>query len=85
MTANDIRHAIDRVSQWGGAGDVAADRAEADRIVAAVRALPRADLFALLTAAGFEGARRADSKPALLRRLELRLTARARATERAEC
>lgn len=82
MTATAVRQAIDRVSQW--ADDVAGDRAAADQVLAAVRPLPRAELFEVLAAAGLEGIRRHDPKAHLLRRLVLRLTGRVRARERAE-
>lgn len=77
-----VRLAIGRVSE--GADDLSADRAEADRIVAAVRPLRRDALVAVLVAAGLEGVRPTDRKAALIRRLHNRLTARVRAHERAE-
>jgi hypothetical protein len=82
MTATEIRTAIDRVGVY--AVDLAGDRAEADRVTAAVRGFARPALFELLAAAGLEAIRPRDSKAALVRRLHNRLTARVRARERAE-
>src|SRR5438270_13323654 len=81
-TAAEIRDAIARVSVY--AGDGSEDRAEADRLFAALALLTQAELFGLLTGAGLEGIRRGDAKAMLLRRLYNRLTARVRAREPAE-
>lgn len=82
MTADHVREAIARVSQW--TDDPSEDRAEAEHLAALARTLRRDELYVVLVAGGLEGIRPSDGKAELLRRFRLRLTARVRAWERCE-
>jgi hypothetical protein len=68
-------------------GSLTGDPAEheaADAFVAELGKLSQAELFKVMDAAGIEGGRSTDSKADLLKRAHSRMTARARARERAE-
>jgi hypothetical protein len=80
--AATVRQAIARVSVY--AVDPSDDYGIADQVVAGVKDLAQPKLYAVLVAGGLDGLKPRDSRPELLRRLRLRLTARVRAQERAE-
>ena len=80
MTADDIRQTIE-ASRTGDESE----RTTADRIVAELSGVPKADVYDLLVAAGLEGLRKYDSRSAMLQRLRNRLTACVRARERNYC
>lgn len=89
---DEAKHPRDEHGRWVAklTGHMAAlqghahEHASADALIAQLRALPQARLYAILKDAGVEGVRPTDSKDRLLQYARNRFTARARARERAE-
>lgn len=89
---DEAKHPRDDHGRWVAklTGHIAAlqghahEHASADALIAQLQALPQAKLYAVLKDAGIEGIRPTDNKGRLLQYARNRLTARARARERAE-